>query len=55
MVTILWEATIIPLNPVQEGLNVSVQTKANSVIFHICIFKQTDSHAMKYLPLCSHR
>ena len=55
MVTILWEATIIPLNSVQEGLNMAVQTKTNSVIFHICIFKQADSHAMKHLSLCSHR
>lgn len=55
MVTILWEATIIPLNSVQEGLNTAVQTKANSVIFHIWVFKQAESHAMKQLFLCSHR
>lgn len=55
MVTILWEAIIIPLNNVQEGLNIAVQTKANSVIFHICVFKQAESHVMKQLSLCSRR
>lgn len=55
MVTVLWEAIIIPLNSVQEGLTIAVQTKVNSIIFHICVFKQAESHVMKQLSLCSHR
>lgn len=51
----LWEATIIQLNGVQEELNMAALTKVNKVIFHICVFKQAESHAMKHLPLCSRR